>query len=48
MAKPETDKNGVENILRPPAIGRKNYPFAGIHKSAERAIPNSPCAGWKA
>lgn len=32
----EIDNNLVENIIRPVAIGRKNYLFAGSHKSAQR------------
>lgn len=32
----EIDNNLVENIIRPAAIGRKNYLFAGSHDSAER------------
>ena len=32
----EIDNNLVENIIRPPAIGRKNYLFAGSHESAQR------------
>jgi transposase len=31
------DNNGVENAIRPLAIGRKNYLFAGSHQAAERA-----------
>ncbi len=34
--KVEIDNNLVENIIRPPAIGRKNYLFAGSHESAQR------------
>lgn len=30
------DNNPVENIIRPVAIGRKNYLFAGNHEAAER------------
>ncbi|MBK8920153.1 MAG: IS66 family transposase [Saprospirales bacterium] len=33
----EIDNNLVENIIRPIAIGRKNYLFAGSHESAQRA-----------
>lgn len=33
----EIDNNLVENSIRPVAIGRKNYLFAGSHKSAQRA-----------
>lgn len=32
----EIDNNLVENIIRPAAIGRKNYLFAGSHDSAKR------------
>jgi len=32
----EIDNNLVENIIRPVAIGRKNYPFAGSHEAAQR------------
>ena len=32
----EIDNNLVENIIRPIAIGRKNYLFAGSHESARR------------
>jgi transposase len=32
----EIDNNLVENIIRPAAIGRKNYLFAGSHESAQR------------
>lgn len=32
----EIDNNLVENIIRPPAIGRKNYLFAGSHEAAQR------------
>ena len=31
------DNNPVENSIRPVAIGRKNYLFAGSHKAAQRA-----------
>lgn len=31
------DNNGVENAIRPIAIGRKNYLFCGNHAAAERA-----------
>lgn len=31
------DNNGVENAIRPVAIGRKNYLFAGSHPAAQRA-----------
>ena len=33
----EIDNNGVENALRPLALGRKNYLFAGSHDGAQRA-----------
>jgi len=33
----EIDNNLVENSIRPIAIGRKNYLFAGSHAAAERA-----------
>ena len=33
----EIDNNLVENIIRPVALGRKNYLFAGSHQSAQRA-----------
>ena len=33
----EIDNNGVENTIRPVAIGRKNYMFAGSHEGAKRA-----------
>jgi transposase len=33
----EIDNNFVENAIRPNALGRKNYLFAGSHKGAERA-----------
>lgn len=33
----EIDNNLVENAIRPVALGRKNYLFAGSHKSAHRA-----------
>jgi transposase len=33
----EIDNNLVENSIRPIAIGRKNYLFAGSHESAQRA-----------
>ena len=31
------DNNPVENAIRPVAIGRKNYMFAGSHEAAQRA-----------
>ena len=33
----EIDNNLVENVIRPVAIGRKNYLFAGSHNGARRA-----------
>jgi hypothetical protein len=33
----EIDNNLVENAVRPMAIGRKNYLFAGSHEAAQRA-----------
>ena len=33
----EIDNNLVENSIRPIAIGRKNYLFAGSHQSAQNA-----------
>lgn len=33
----EIDNNLIENAIRPVAIGRKNYLFAGSHKGADRA-----------
>ena len=33
----EIDNNLVENAIRPNALGRKNYLFAGSHKAAQRA-----------
>jgi transposase len=33
----EIDNNPVENSIRPVALGRKNYLFAGSHAGAERA-----------
>jgi transposase len=30
------DNNLVENTIRPLALGRKNYMFAGSHESAQR------------
>jgi len=31
------DNNGIENTIRPVALGRKNYLFAGSHEAAQRA-----------
>jgi transposase len=33
----EIDNNIIENAIRPLALGRKNYLFAGSHKAAQRA-----------
>src|SRR5690606_1066247 len=33
----EIDNNLVENAIRPVAVGRKNYLFAGSHEAAQRA-----------
>lgn len=33
----QIDNNPVENAIRPVAIGRKNYLFAGSHQAAQRA-----------
>ncbi len=33
----EIDNNLIENSIRPVALGRKNYLFAGSHAGAERA-----------
>jgi len=33
----QIDNNPVENVIRPVAIGRKNYLFAGSHEAAQRA-----------
>ncbi len=33
----EIDNNLVENAIRPVALGRKNYLFAGSHEGAKRA-----------
>lgn len=33
----EIDNNKIENTIRPVALGRKNYLFAGSHEGAERA-----------
>jgi len=33
----EIDNNAVENSIRPVALGRKNYMFAGSHEGAMRA-----------
>jgi transposase len=32
-----TDNNPVENSIRPVALGRKNYLFAGSHEAAQRS-----------
>jgi len=31
------DNNAIENSIRPVALGRRNYMFAGSHKAAQRA-----------
>jgi len=31
------DNNPVENAIRPVAVGRKNYLFAGSHEAAQRS-----------
>ena len=36
VARLEADNNGAENCLRPVALGRKNYLFAGSDKGGER------------
>jgi len=36
-ARLQIDNNSVENAIRPVAIGRKNYLFAGSHEAAQRA-----------
>lgn len=33
----ELDNNGIERLIRPIAVGRKNYLFAGSHDGAHRA-----------
>jgi hypothetical protein len=33
----EIDNNKIENTIRPIALGRKNYLFAGSHEAAQRA-----------
>ena len=33
----ELDNNLIENSIRPLALGRKNYLFAGSHQAAQRA-----------
>ncbi|WP_226294194.1 IS66 family transposase [Aquimarina algicola] len=33
----EIDNNRIENTIRPLALGRKNYLFAGSHKAAQKA-----------
>jgi hypothetical protein len=33
----EADNNLIENAIRPVALGRKNYLFAGSHAGAKRA-----------
>ena len=45
----EIDNNRIENEIRPVALGRKNYLFAGSHGSAQRiAMINSLLASCKA
>ena len=41
------DNNGVENAIRPPAIGRKNYLFCGNHDAAVNMyfVGCLPCMG---
>ena len=34
----DIDNNPAENAIRPAALGRKNYLFAGSHQAAQRAI----------
>lgn len=36
-ARLQIDNNCVENAIRPVALGRKNYLFAGSHEAAQRA-----------
>jgi transposase len=36
-ARLQIDNNPVENAIRPVAVGRKNYLFAGSHEAAQRA-----------
>jgi hypothetical protein len=33
----EIDNNLIENVIRPVALGRKNYLFAGNHEAAQRS-----------
>ncbi len=33
----QIDNNAIENTIRPIALGRKNYLFAGTHESAQNA-----------
>lgn len=37
------DTNPVENSIRPVAIGRKNYLFAGSHEAAKRSANALTC-----
>ena len=37
QAELKIDNNAIENIIRPMAIGRKNYLFAGSHQAAQKA-----------
>ncbi len=39
------DNNPVENSIRPVAIGRKNYLFAGSHEAAKRSAMLYPLMG---
>ena len=41
------DNNPVENSIRPVAIGRKNYLFAGSHEAAQRSIIFACCVKGK-
>ncbi|KAA1242826.1 IS66 family transposase [Aquimarina sp. RZ0] len=34
----EIDNNRIENTIRPLALGRKNYLFAGSHQAAQKAV----------
>ena len=38
----EIDNNLVENSIRPVALGRKNYMFAGSHEAVKRRSPKDP------
>jgi len=39
------DNNPVENSIRPVAIGRRNYLFAGSHEAAQRSAMLYPLPG---